>query len=84
VLHVLVKRRTPHPAASSAVAAGALALALILMPMARAEERRITLDDAVKLALENNSLIKFSFIEGAGSGSKTDSSSIELFSTSDK
>lgn len=57
VLFVLVKRR--RPGKGPAVAALVLALAFSAQaPGAKAEERRITLEEAVQMAVENNSMVR--------------------------
>jgi multidrug efflux pump subunit AcrB/outer membrane protein TolC len=63
VLYVLVKKRSVRRASGASVAAGALALMLLFTPPAKAEERPITIDEAVHLALKNNSLIKLSTLK---------------------
>ncbi|NLF27465.1 MAG: TolC family protein [Clostridiales bacterium] len=64
VLFVLVKRR--HSGQGPAVTVAALTLALALSaqaPAARAEERSITLDEAVQMAVENNSMVRMAALK---------------------
>jgi multidrug efflux pump subunit AcrB/outer membrane protein TolC len=57
VLFVTVKKRRSRRPVPAGLA-GALALLLVLVPAARAEQRKITLEQAVNMALESNSITK--------------------------
>jgi multidrug efflux pump subunit AcrB/outer membrane protein TolC len=64
VIFVLVKKQTGRRLSSAAVGtAGVLALAMMLVPAANAEQVPMTLDQAVNLAMGNNSLVKLATLK---------------------
>ena len=63
VIFVLVKKRGARPPAHSGFAAGMLAVVLLLAPVANAEQRHISLDEAVDLAVKNNSVVKLAALK---------------------
>ncbi len=63
VIFVLVKKRTMRPMTSGGFAAGVLFLILVLVPAVNAEQRRITLEESVDLAMKNNSMVKLAALK---------------------
>jgi len=63
VIFVLVKRRSSRRPAPAGFVVGIVAVALVLAPSARAEQRQITLDEAVSLAVESNSAVKLASLK---------------------
>ena len=66
VIFVLVKKRSVHPPVSTGLAAGALAILLFVataVPASYAEQRRISLEEAVDLAAINNSVVKLASLK---------------------
>jgi hypothetical protein len=63
VLFVLVKKRTVRPFAQNGFVAGALVLAVFPLPRAHAEQKHISLDEAVSLAVKNNIMVKLASLK---------------------
>lgn len=58
VIFVIVKRPSRRSLVSSGLTASALVFALILVPAADAAQRTISLNEAIELAVRNNSMVK--------------------------
>ena len=63
IMFVLAKRRTVRRLATTGITAGVLIMALAFVPAAKAEQKRISLDEAVALAMNNNSTVKLASLK---------------------